>query len=143
VSACQAGEFFPRFHRHIEYSSPECAPGYCWQSADFVNNPMPTQLNGVSVTMNGISAYMYYISPTQLNVLSPPNLAPGPVQVRVTSGGVTTAAFTVQAQAESPSFFVFDGIHPAALHANGSLLGPTRLYPGLTTPAKPGETVAI
>jgi 3-oxoadipate enol-lactonase len=41
----------------------------------------------------------------QLNVLSPPNLAPGPVQVKVTSGGVTTAAFTVQAQAESPSFF--------------------------------------
>jgi len=129
------------------YSSPDCAPGYCWQSADFVNNLMPTQLNGVSVTMNGISAYMYYISPTQLNVLSPPNLAPGPVQVRVTSGGVTTDAFTVQAQAESPSFFVFfGGPYPAATHANGNLIGPPGLFPtapALTTPAKPGETVAI
>ena len=66
------------------FFSPDCAPagGYCWQTADFVNNQMPTQLNGVSVTMNGISAYMYFISPTQLNVLSPPNLAPGPVQVQ-------------------------------------------------------------
>jgi uncharacterized protein (TIGR03437 family) len=129
------------------YSSPDCAPGYCWQSADFVNNLMPTQLNGVSVTMNGISAYMYYISPTQLNVLSPPNLAPGPVQVRVTSSGVTTDAFTVQAQAESPSFFVFfGGPYPAATHANGNLIGPPGLFPtapALTTPAKPGETVAI
>ena len=129
------------------FFSPDCAPegGYCWQTADFVNNNnlMPTQLNGVSVTMNGLDAYMYFISPTQLNVLSPPNLAPGPVQVRVTSAGVTTAAFMVQAQAESPSFFVFDGTHLAATHSNGALLGPTTLYPGLTTPAKPDETVAI
>jgi uncharacterized protein (TIGR03437 family) len=129
------------------YSSPDCAPGYCWQSADFVNNQMPTQLNGVSVTMNGISAYMYYISPTQLNVLTPPNLAPGPVQVKVTTGGVTTAAFTAQAQRESPSFFVFfGGPYPAATHANGTLIGPPSLFPtapGLTTPAKPGETIAI
>ena len=129
------------------FSSPDCAPGYCWQSSDFVNNQMPTQLNGVSVTMNGESAYMYFISPSQLNVLTPPDLAPGPVQVRVTNGAVTTAAFTVQAQSESPSFFVFfGGPYPAATHANGSLIGPPGLFPtapGLTTPAKPGETIAI
>src|SRR6202040_4020396 len=43
----------------------------------------------------------------------------------------------------SPSFFVFDATHVAAIHANGSLLGPTTLYPGSTTPAKPGETVVL
>jgi uncharacterized protein (TIGR03437 family) len=31
----------------------------------------------------------------------------------------------------------------AAIHLNGSLLGPTTLYPGSTTPAKPGETVVL
>ena len=31
----------------------------------------------------------------------------------------------------------------AALHADYSLLGPTTLYPGLSTPAKPGEPVSL
>ncbi len=118
-----------------------------WLDADFVNNQMPTQLDGVSVTMNGVSAYVYFISPAQLNVLSPPNLVPGPVEVKVTTGGVTSAGFTVQAQTESPSFFVFNGgPYPAATHADGTFLGPHGLFPAfpdLTTPAKPGETVAI
>ncbi len=35
-----------------------------WQTSDFVNNQLPTALSGVSVTMNGTNAYVYYISPT-------------------------------------------------------------------------------
>jgi uncharacterized protein (TIGR03437 family) len=31
----------------------------------------------------------------------------------------------------------------AAEHADYSFIGPTTLYPGLTTPAKPGETISI
>lgn len=68
----------------------------------------------------------------------------GPVQVLVTNGGVTSAAFTAQAQALSPSFFVFNGgPYVAAAHGDYSYIGPASLYPGLTTPAKPGETVAL
>ena len=44
-----------------------------WQASDFVNNQMPAKLDGVSVTVNGISAYVYYISPTQVNILTPPD----------------------------------------------------------------------
>ena len=44
-----------------------------WQTSDFVNNQMPTKLDGVSVTVNGKSAYVYYISPTQINILTPPD----------------------------------------------------------------------
>jgi uncharacterized protein (TIGR03437 family) len=44
-----------------------------WQGSDFVNNQMPTSLDGVSVTVNGQPAYVYYISPTQVNILTPPN----------------------------------------------------------------------
>jgi uncharacterized protein (TIGR03437 family) len=33
-----------------------------WQGSDFVNGQMPTQLDGVSVTVNGKPAYVYYIS---------------------------------------------------------------------------------
>ena len=115
-----------------------------WQGSDFVNNRMPTQLDGVGVTMNGENAYMYYASPAQVNVLTPPDLASGPVQVKVATGGATSAAFTAQAQQYLPSFFMFGpGPYVLGTHANGSDLGPTSLYPGLTTPAAPGELVIL
>jgi uncharacterized protein (TIGR03437 family) len=126
------------------YSSPACAPGYCWQASDFVGNQMPTQLDHVSATVNGKNAYVYYISPAQINVLTPPDAMNGPVQVVVTNNGTPAAAFTAQAQPLSPSFFVFNGgPYVAATHVNGAYLGPTTLYSGLTTPAKPGEVVVI
>jgi uncharacterized protein (TIGR03437 family) len=116
-----------------------------WQGSDFVNGQMPTQLDGVGVTMNGENAYVYYISPAQVNVLTPPDLASGPVQVNVTTGGATSAAYTAQAQEYLLSFFLFGaGPYVLGTHAtNGSDLGPTSLYPGLTTPATPGELVIL
>ncbi len=115
-----------------------------WQNPDFVNNQLPTSLDGVSVTVNGVPAYIYYISPTQVNILTPPDAISGSVPVQVSNNGVIGAKFMVRAQAESPSFFVFGGgPYIAATHANGSYLGPTSLYPGLTTPAQPGETIVM
>jgi uncharacterized protein (TIGR03437 family) len=115
-----------------------------WQSSDFVNNQLPTSLDGVSVTVNGVPAYVYYISPTQVNILTPPNTLSGSVPVQVSENGVASANFMVQARAESPSFFIFGGgPYVAATHANGSLIGPATLYPGSTTPAQPGETILV
>ncbi len=114
-----------------------------WQGSDFVGNTMPTQLDKVNVTVNGKNAYLYYISPTQANVLTPPDAMSGPVQVVLTNEGAS-ASFTAQAQPTAPSFFVFNGgPYIAATHANGTLLGPVSLYPGSTTPARPGETVVL
>jgi hypothetical protein len=50
--------------------APNCAPGYCWQASDFMNNQLPVRLHGVSVTVNGNAAYIYYyyISPTQVTI---------------------------------------------------------------------------
>jgi uncharacterized protein (TIGR03437 family) len=114
-----------------------------WLASDFVGTQMPTRLDGVSVTVNGKSAWVEYISPTQVNILTPVDPMSGPVQVQVTNNGKATPSFTAQAQALSPSFFVFNGGYVAATHANGSLLGPTSLYPGYTTPAQPGETIVL
>jgi uncharacterized protein (TIGR03437 family) len=62
----------------------------------------------------------------------------------VTNNGVASSSFTAQAQALSPSFFVFNGgPYVAATHLNGSLIGPTTLYPGASTPAKPNELIVI
>jgi uncharacterized protein (TIGR03437 family) len=131
----------------VEISGSNLSPpgdSRAWQGSDFLNGQMPVQLDGVSVTVNGVSAYVYYISPAQVNILTPPDAMSGPVQVQVTNNGAVSGSFTAQARAESPSFFVFNGgPYVAATHADGSLIGPTSLYPGSTTPAKPGETVVI
>lgn len=115
-----------------------------WQPSDFVSGKLPTELDGVGVTVNGKSAYVYYISPTQVNILTPPDVIDGPVPVKLTNAGIASIPATVQAQPESPSFFVFNGgPYVEAEHANGSFLGSASLFPGLTTPAKPGETVVL
>ncbi|HEX3743369.1 MAG TPA: FG-GAP-like repeat-containing protein [Bryobacteraceae bacterium] len=115
-----------------------------WMSSDFAGSQMPTNLDGVSVTVNGVPSYIYYISPTQVNILVPPNAISGSVPVQVSNNGAISASFMVQARADSPSFFVFGGgPYIAATHANGSYIGPTSLYPGLTTPAQPGETIVM
>jgi uncharacterized protein (TIGR03437 family) len=113
-----------------------------WQASDFVNNQMPTQLDGVSVTVNGKNAYVYYISGTQVNILTPPDSMQGSVQVKLTNGAATNTASAEATQA-SPSFFVLNGGYVVAEHANGSLVGPSSLYPGSTTPAIPGETIVL
>lgn len=115
-----------------------------WSTSDFVNNKLPTALDGVSMTVNGKSVFIYYISPTQINILTPPDAIQGLAQVVVTNNGATSAVFQVQAQPLTPSFFAFNGgPYVAAVHTSGALIGPASLYPGSTTPAKPGETVLL
>src|SRR5262249_19958797 len=98
-----------------------------WQASDFGQNgtQMPISLDGISVTLNGKNAFVYFISSTQLNILTPPDLAPGSVQVIVKNGSATTPAFTVQAATLSMSFFVFNGgPYVIATHLDGSIIGP-------------------
>ncbi|HEY2859885.1 MAG TPA: hypothetical protein VGJ21_15800, partial [Terracidiphilus sp.] len=114
-----------------------------WDGGDFKNSQLPTGLDGIGVTVNGKPAFVYYISPTQINVLTPPDAMNGAVQVAVANNG-TSATFAAQAQTLSPSLFVFNGgPYVAAEHANGTFLGPASLFPGLTTPAKPGEFIVL
>ena len=115
-----------------------------WTTSDFNGNQLPTQLDGVSVTVNSIPAYVYYISPTQVTVLAPDDSAPGPVPVRVTSPQ-GTAGIMVGKETFSPAFFQFlPTKYAAAEHGNGTYLGKPNILPGVvTTPAKPGETILL
>jgi uncharacterized protein (TIGR03437 family) len=117
-----------------------------WGAAELVDGKLPTSLDGVSVTINGKQAYVQYVSPTQINVLSPADDAVGPVEVKVTSNGQTSDPVTATLEAYSPAFFTFDGKYLAATHADNSLLGKVGLFPSApapTTPSKTGETVVL
>ena len=99
------------------------------------------QLGGASVTVNGNPALLYYVSPGQINALTPLDNTLGPVAVVVTNNGVPSASFTANLRTVTPTFLRFDSAgHITATHANGSLLGPTSLGAAFT-PAQPGETI--
>jgi uncharacterized protein (TIGR03118 family) len=115
-----------------------------WQASDFVNNALPTSLNGVSVTIDGKPAYVTFISPKQINVLAPPDSTTGSVQVQVTNNGLASAVASVQLAAAAPAFFIYKSNAIAALHSdNVSIVGDTTLFPGSSTPAAPGETIVL
>ena len=54
---------------------------------------MPVQLDNVSVTVNGKNAYVFYVSPSQINALTTPDAIAGPVNVVVTNNGVSSTPF--------------------------------------------------
>jgi uncharacterized protein (TIGR03437 family) len=116
-----------------------------WSNWNFANG-LPTALAGVSATVNDKPAVISYISPTQINVLSPIDTAAGPVAVQVTTPvGKSTPVNPIE-QSTSPGFLVIDSAgHVAARHLDYSLLGDASLsvagYP--FTPARPGETVLL
>jgi uncharacterized protein (TIGR03437 family) len=119
-----------------------------WDSAAIqASGRLPTQTAGVSVTVNGKAAFVYYVSPTQLNVLTPLDNTTGPVQIVATNNGVAGPAFTASMRATAPSFLMFNPTnYVAATHADQTLfVGPTSMsapgYPFF--PAKSGETIVL
>lgn len=121
--------------------------GITWDNApEFASGMMPTQLANVSATVNGKPAYIYYVSTTQINVLTPLDNTLGPVQIVVTNGTNSSLAFTANLRAAAPSFLLLGSTqYDAATHANGALLGPAAIsVPGYSfTPAHSGETITL
>lgn len=122
-----------------------------WASADFSGNRLPVLLDGVSVKIDGSPAAVSYISPTQINVLSPVINKTGPVGVEVTNAAGTVAS-TANAQTYAPAFFLFPRSFVAAVHSDGTFvarpgvfeaLAPPAPPPPPVRPAAPGETVQI
>ena len=106
-----------------------------WDPSDIVNGVLPVEIDGVSATINGKPAPVYYVSPAQLNVLTSPTLANGPATIKVDNNGLVSTAATFQVQAFAPAFFAgSDGTHVMATHADGSAIT-------TKSPAQPGETV--
>ena len=91
---------------------------------------------GVSVLVGGISAYMYYVSPGQVNVLIPSLLTPGPVTVELDNDGLFGPAVQITLEATAPALFQSDATTVIATHGNGPLVT-------ASSPAAPGEVVVL
>ena len=106
-------------------------PGRTWRDDEVVNGNLPTSLDGVSVTIDGKPAFVYYISPTQINVQAPSDSATGAVNVVVTNNGIASAPATAQLQAVAPAFFLYPGTNYAIASRlpDYALVGPTLRFP--------------
>jgi len=126
-----------------------------WTDQDFQGPNFPRQLDDIEVTINGEPAYPYYISPTQLNVLSAVTSATGPVNVQVTTTSGPSDIFSVEHQTLAPALFMFnpaDRKYIAAVHPDGVRVARAGLFPGgggggggrrMTRPAKPGDVITF
>jgi uncharacterized protein (TIGR03437 family) len=103
------------------------------------NVPLPTSLNGTSVTMNGTAVPLFYASSGQVNAQVPFGTPSGSVAIQVQRGSQTTTVQSATVAAASPGVFT--------VNANGSG-GGVFLHANFTpvsssNPAQPGETILI
>ncbi|HYA17008.1 MAG TPA: Ig-like domain repeat protein, partial [Bryobacteraceae bacterium] len=129
------------------------SPGYALWNGTF---PIPTNLGGVNVNIDGKPAFLWFASPSQINVQVPHDATLGQVSVNVTTAaGGTSNSVTAVLSAIAPSLVLFDATHVAGViptpdgsgHYGGGaydLLGPSSSPFGFNTrPAKKGETVEL
>ena len=142
VSTIQPGEWVSIYGRNLATSTATAMENY------------PTTLSGTSVTINGKAGYLWYVSPTQINLQAPSDTATGSVPVVVTTPN-GTATSTVTLAQFGPSFSLLDSKHVAGiiLRSNGSgaygggtydIIGPMESsfgYP--TVAAKAGDALAL
>jgi uncharacterized protein (TIGR03437 family) len=106
--------------------------------SDIQGGVLPIVL-GDSETQVFVSNYpadLYYVSPTQINFLVPPNLLPLPVEVYVVIDGLMGPAIPLTLAPAAPGLFQMDLQDAVATLADGSVLTPS-------SPAKPGDIVVL
>jgi uncharacterized protein (TIGR03437 family) len=114
----------------------------------------PTSLGGTSVTINGKPAYLWYVSPGQINLQAPDDATTGTVTVVVTTAN-GSATSTVTLAQFAPSFLLLDTKHVTGiiLRSNGTgaygggaydIIGPTGSSLGYpTVAAKAGDSLLL
>jgi uncharacterized protein (TIGR03437 family) len=117
-----------------------------WTTDEIAAGQLPASVDNVTVTVNGKPAFVQYVSPTQIDALTPSDDALGPVEIRVAAGGQTSDAATVNLQPFAPALFTFDGKYVATTPGDNSLLDKSGSFfsaSNLTLPVKPGDPIVL
>src|SRR5580704_5735735 len=107
-------------------------------AADVVGGMLPTVLGstGVHVLINNIPANIYYVSPTQVNLLIPTSLIAGPAMLQLVVDSLAGPAIPIMLQSAAPSLFQLNATTVLAEHLDYSLIT-------ASSPAQPGETIVL
>jgi uncharacterized protein (TIGR03437 family) len=119
--------------------------GLSTSTASAQSFPLPTNMGGAQVAINGRLAPLSYVSPTQINLLVPYATSEDSAVFQVTTNNVTSNQVTMYTNLTAPGVFALTsnggafapGVGPAAvLHANYTLVTPS-------SPAVAGETLQL
>ncbi|MEO5926738.1 MAG: hypothetical protein ABIR70_23190 [Bryobacteraceae bacterium] len=133
------------------YGSNFARTARTWTGDDFTGAYAPTSLNGVSVTVNGKPAFIYYVSPGQININVPDDAVTGSVAVQVKtiegfSNNVTVNRSRLSpTMLTTPQFSIGGKQYVVALTPNfASYIGRPDMIAGASfVTAKPGDLVSI
>jgi uncharacterized protein (TIGR03437 family) len=98
--------------------------------------PVVLGTSETEVFVNHYAANLYYVSPSQINFLVPPNMSAGAAVVQVTIDGLAGPAISLTLGAAAPGLFQLDLENAIATAADGSVLTPA-------SPAQPGDIVTL
>jgi len=111
--------------------------GFSTQTASAGTVPLPGQLAGVQVTVNGEQAPLVYVGDKQINAQMPVDVPTGqPVEIVVSNAGTPSNAVTVTLPPAAPGIFTSDGTHAVVQNPNGTMNSSA-------TPARPGDVVVM
>jgi uncharacterized protein (TIGR03437 family) len=97
---------------------------------------LPTSFGGVTVFVGSFPAYLFYVSPGQINVLIPYNLSPGPTSITVLRDGAVGPTVPITLTAAAPGIFQTGPATILATHSNGDLIRSA-------SPAVAGEVIVV
>lgn len=98
--------------------------------------PLPTQLNGVQVRINGQLAPLFYAGTGQVNGQVPYETPTGQVTATVTSEGVTTNSVVAEVRRAAPGILTYGANRAVAVNPDGGING-------ANGGAAPGESLVI
>ncbi len=132
------------------YGSNLAATTQTWASANFNGVEAPTTLSGTSVTIGGQSAFVDYVSPTQVNVQVPGGVNVGSQALIVTTAAGASPPFSVNVVATRPgllaptTFNIGGTQYTAAQFSNGNFVLPPGAISGITSQrAQAGNTILL
>ena len=106
------------------------------EAIDLAGGVMPTSMANVEVYFEGWPAYLYYVSPTQINLLVPSDLLAGTFQFWVDRQGTRGPIVTVTLQDTAPAMFLISPGVVIATHLDWSVVS-------IAAPAAAGEIITL
>ncbi len=114
---------------------------------DLVNGRLPYSLAGVVVSIGGLPAPLFFVSPRQINAQIPTAIAPGNWIMRVNRESLLSNEELIEVRAVSPGLFAWPSsfvegpLRAAVTHRDFTPVG--RANPEGATPAHPGELIVL
>jgi len=120
-----------------------------WNAGDFNGNTAPTSLDGTSVHIGSQSAFVEYVSGTQVNALVPSTIGSGPQQLTVTNSSGESAPYLITVETLQPGLLAPFNIggkqYATAVFSDGVTYAlPSNSVAGVTShPANPGDNIVM